>query len=131
MTPDTVVRGHRRGFALYWRWRSRPRRAGRPAVGADLRALVRQMQAANPLWGAPRIHGEWRKLGVEIAQTTVAKYLVRRRVTPPSQTWRAFRSNHVVQFASIDVFTVPTATFPPMATFWAELSSTSVSRATC
>ncbi len=74
VTPETVVRWHRRGFALYWRWKSRPRRTGRPAVAVDILALIRQMQAANPLWGAPRIHGELRKLGIEIAQTTVAKY---------------------------------------------------------
>jgi len=67
IAPDTVVRWHRRGFALFWRWRSRPRRAGRPAVAADIRTLIRQMQAANPLWGAPRIHGELRKVGIEIA----------------------------------------------------------------
>jgi putative transposase len=66
VTPDTVVRWHRRGFALYWCWKSRPRRAGRPAVGADIRALIRQMGAANPLWGAPRIHGELQKLGHEL-----------------------------------------------------------------
>jgi hypothetical protein len=65
VTPDTVVRWHRRGFALYWRWKSRPRRAGRPVVAVDIRALLRQMQTANPLWGAPRIHGELRKLGIE------------------------------------------------------------------
>jgi hypothetical protein len=88
VTPDTVVRWHRRGFALYWRWRSSPQRAGRPAVAADVRALIRQMQAANPLWGAPRIHGELRKLGIEITQSTVAKYLARHRGKPPSQTWR-------------------------------------------
>jgi transposase InsO family protein len=117
VTPDTVVRWHRRGFALYWQWRSRPRRAGRPAVGADLRALIREMQAANPLWGAPRIHGALQKLGITIAQTTVAKYLGRRRGTPPSQTWRAFLSNHVAQLASVDFFTVPTATFRVLFVF--------------
>ena len=68
VTPDTVVRWHRRGFALYWSWRSRPQRAGRPAVAADVRALIRQMHAANPLWGAPRIHGELRTLGFEISR---------------------------------------------------------------
>ena len=79
VTPDTVVRWHRRGFALYWYWKSRPQRAGRPAVGADIRALIRQMHAANPLWGAPRIHGELQKLGLKLSETTVAKYLGRRR----------------------------------------------------
>jgi putative transposase len=110
VSPDTVVRWHRRGFALYWRWKSRPRGVGRPALSADLRALIRAMQGANPPWGAPRIHGELRKLGIEVAQSTVAKYL-RRRSRPPSQTWRTFLANHVSQIASIDFFTVPTATF--------------------
>ncbi len=110
VSPETVVRWHRRGFALYWRWKSRPRGVGRPRLSADLRALIRTMQAANPTWGAPRIHGELRKLGIEIAQSTVARYL-RRRPRPPSQTWRTFLANHVSQIASIDFFTVPTATF--------------------
>jgi hypothetical protein len=117
VTPDTVVRWHRRGFALYWRWRSRPRRPGRPAVGVDIRALIRQMQAANPLWGAPRIHGELQKLGIEIAQSTVAKYLARHGGKRPSQTWRAFLRNHVSQLASIDFFVVPTATFRVLFVF--------------
>jgi hypothetical protein len=75
VTPDTVVRWHRRAFAAYWRWNSRPRRVGRPALAADLRALIRQMRAANPLWGAPRIHGELQKLGIDVSPATVAKYL--------------------------------------------------------
>ncbi|MBE3063513.1 MAG: hypothetical protein IMZ69_00655 [Spirochaetes bacterium] len=115
--PDTVVRWHRRAFALYWRWRSRPRRPGRPAVAVDIRALIRQMHAANPLWGAPRIHGELRKLGIEIAQSTVAKYLARRGGKAPSQTWRSFLRNHVSQLTSIDFFTVPTATFRVLFVF--------------
>jgi putative transposase len=117
VTPDTVVRWHRRGFALYWWWRSRPRRAGRPAVAADIRALIQQMHAANPLWGAPRIHGELRKLSIEIAQSTVAKYLGRQRRKPPSQTWRTFLANHVSQLASVDFFMVPTATFRVLCVF--------------
>jgi hypothetical protein len=116
VTPDTVVRWHRRGFAFNWRWRSRPRRPGRPAVAADIRTLIRQMQMANPLWGAPRIHGELQKLGVTVSQTTVAKYL-RRRNRPPSPTWRSFLRNHVSQLASIDFFTVPTATFRVLFVF--------------
>jgi hypothetical protein len=73
VTPDTVVRWHRRMFALTWRWKSRPRRLGRPALGGDVRKLIQQMQAANPLWGAPRIHGELQKLGLELSQATVAR----------------------------------------------------------
>jgi hypothetical protein len=117
VTPDTVARWNRRGFALYWWWKSRPRRAGRPAVAADIRALIRQMHAANPLWGAPRIHGALRKLGIEIAQTTVAKYLGRRPGKPPSQTWRTFLTNHVSQLASVDFFMLPTATFRVLFVF--------------
>jgi len=83
---------------------------GRPAVALNVRALIRHMRSANPLWGAPRLHGELRKLGVEVSQTTVAKYIERRR-TPPSPTWRTFLTTHVSPLASIDFFTVPTATF--------------------
>ena len=93
VTPATVVGWHRRAFAAYWRWNSRPRRVGRPALAADLRALIRQMRAANPLWGAPRIHGELQKLGFDVSQATVAKYLGR-RASPPSPSWRTFLSNH-------------------------------------
>jgi len=91
VTPDTVVRWHRRAFALAWRWKSRSRR-GRPVLDAHVRALIRQMHVANPLWGAPRIHGELQKLGLHIAQSTVAKYLalLRRPRGPSSQTWRTF-----------------------------------------
>ena len=86
--PETLVRWHRAGFRLYWRWRSRSR-GGRPQIEADLRALIRRMSIENPLWGAPRIHGELRKLGFEVAQSSVARYMVRRR-RPPSQGWRTF-----------------------------------------
>jgi putative transposase len=116
VAPDTVVRWHRRGFARYWHWTSRSRCVGRPKLSADLRTLIRTMQDANPTWGAPRIHGELRKLGIEIAQSTVAKYL-RRRPRPPSQTWRTFLANHVSQIAAIDFFTVPTATFRVLFVF--------------
>jgi putative transposase len=108
--PATVVRWHRRGFAIFWRWKSRPRRAGRPPVAPDLRALIRQMSEANPLWGAPPIHGERLKLGLDVSQTTVTKYLAWRH-PPPSPRWRAFLQNHVSQLASMDFFMVPTATF--------------------
>jgi len=117
VSPDTVVHWHRRGFALYWRWKSRSRRIGRPGIHADIQRLIREMRAANPLWGAPRVHGELRKLGVEISQATVAKYLGRRPRTPRSQTWRTFLTNHVSQLASIDFFTVPTATFRVLFVF--------------
>jgi len=107
--PDTVIAWHRRAFARYWTRKSRPR-PGRPNVPAEIRDLTRNMSQANPLWGAPRIHGELLKLGIEVAQSTVAKYLRRPR-KPPSQTWRTFLTNHMEQIASIDFFLVPTATF--------------------
>src|SRR5882724_974330 len=107
--PETVVRWHRRGFRLYWAWKSR-RRWGRPAIGRDLRDLIRQMSCANPLWGAPRIHGELLKLGLTVSQATVSKYMVRPR-RPPSQAWRTFLKNHAPDLIALDFFTVPTATF--------------------
>jgi hypothetical protein len=90
--PETLVRWHRAGFRGYWRWKSRSR-GGRPQLEPDLRALIRRMSIENPLWGAPRIHGELLKLGFEIAQSSVAKYMVKRR-GPPSQGWRTFLRNH-------------------------------------
>jgi len=107
--PETVVRWHRRGFRLYWAWKSR-RRWGRPAIGRELRDLIRQMSRANPLWGAPRIHGELLKLGLTVSQATVSKYMVRPR-RPPSQAWRTFLKNHAPDLIALDFFTVSTATF--------------------
>jgi transposase InsO family protein len=107
--PETLVRWHRGGFRLFWRWKSR-RRAGRPAVSSEIRSLVRQMSRENPLWGAPRIHGELLKLGVDISQSTVAKYMERRR-RPPSQSWRTFLRNHAPHIAAVDLFVVPTISF--------------------
>ena len=103
----TVVQWHRQGFRLYWRWRSRP---GRRAVDHDIRRLIREMSYANPLWGAPRIHGELLKLGIEISQATVAKYMLRRPRTP-SPTWRSFLSNEALGIAAIEIFIVPSAAF--------------------
>jgi hypothetical protein len=104
--PETVVDWHRRGFRWFWTSKSRPRR-GRPTVPADVRALIRTMSQANPLWGAPRIHGELRKLGIAVSQSSVAKYMVRRQ-TPPSQTWRTFLATHVDQIMAAEFFVVPT-----------------------
>ena len=106
--PETVIAWHRRAFRAFWRWKSRGR-LGRPSVPRDIRALIRSMSAANPRWGAPRLHGELLKLGVDVCQATVAKYMVRRR-RPPSQTWRTFLANHVGQIVAADFFVVPTAT---------------------
>ena len=107
--PETVIAWHRRGFRLWWTWKSRGR-IGRPTVPADVRALIRTMAAANPRWGAPRIHGELLKLGIDVCQSTVAKYTVRQR-QPPSQTWRTFLTNHIGQIVAADFFVVPTATY--------------------
>ncbi|MFZ0888229.1 MAG: hypothetical protein WA005_07235 [Candidatus Binataceae bacterium] len=105
--PATVVQWHRQGFRLFWRWRSR---SGRPAVDREIRDLIRQMSSANLLWGAPRIHGELLKLGIEISQATVAKYMVRRRGTP-SHTWCSFLCNHAEGIAAIDMFVVASVAF--------------------
>jgi transposase InsO family protein len=107
--PDTIVRWHRRGFSALWRWKSR-RRLGRPGISRDIRDLIREISRANPLWGAPRIHGELLKLGIDVCQSTVAKYMLRTR-RPPSQSWRTFLCNHAEAIASIDLFVVPTITF--------------------
>ena len=107
--PETLVRWHRAGFRRYWRWKSRSL-GGRPQIDTDLRALIRQMSIENPLWGAPRIHGELLKLGLEVAQSTVAKYMVK-RWGPPSQGWRTFLRNHAPDIAAMDLFVVPTIGF--------------------
>jgi transposase InsO family protein len=107
--PETVLRWHRAGFRSYWRWKSM-RRAGRPAVSDEIRQLIREMSIANPLWGAPRIHGELLKIGIDIGQTSVAKYMAQRR-RPPSQGWRTFLRNHADGVAAMDLFVVPTASF--------------------
>lgn len=106
--PETVVAWHRKGFRLYWTWKSRKMSQGRPQIDRDLRDLIRKMCEANPLWGAPKIHGELLKLGIDVSETTVSKYMVRRR-KPRSQTWRAFLDNHVRNLVSADFFVVPTA----------------------
>jgi hypothetical protein len=98
--PDTLIRWHRSGFRCYWRWKSRPV-GGRPQIEAGLRALIRRMSMDNPLWGAPRIHGELLKLGFEVAQLSVATYMVKRR-GPPSQGWRTFLRNHAPEIAAMD-----------------------------
>ena len=107
--PETVIRWHRAGFRLFWRWKSRTR-GGRPMVPLEIRRLIRDMSLANPLWGAPRIHGELLKLGIDIGQTSVAKYMARCR-KPPSQGWKTFLRNHADGIASMDLFVVPTLSF--------------------
>jgi putative transposase len=114
--PETVVRWHKKGFRYYWRWKSRPWRIGRSKMPKDVRELIRNMSQDNPLWGAPRIHGELLKLGIEVSQATVSKYMIRHR-KPPSQSWRAFLKNHAHDIVSVDFFTVPTATFRVLYVF--------------
>jgi len=113
--PETLVRWHRAGFRCYWRWKSRPL-GGRPQIEAELRVLIRQMSVENPLWGAPRIHGELLKLGFEVAQSSVARYMVKRR-GPPSQEWRTFLRNHAPDIAAMDLFVVPTIGFDLLYVF--------------
>src|SRR5467141_651081 len=107
--PETLVRWHRAGFRGYWRWKSRPR-GGRPQIDTELRVLIQRMSVENPLWGAPRIHGELLKLGFDVAQSSVAKYMVK-RCGPPSQGWRTFLRNHAPDIAAMDLFVVPTIGF--------------------
>src|SRR5450756_2250237 len=106
--PATVVQWHRTGFRLYWRWRSR--RLGRPRKSTEIRDLIRRMSLANPLWGAPRIHGELLKLGIEVSQATVGRYLPWRPKVP-SPTWRSFLHNYLTDIVAIDMFVVAIATF--------------------
>jgi hypothetical protein len=109
VSPATVVRWHRQGFRLYWRWKSRAT-PGRPGISTDIRRLIRQMARENTTWGATRIGSELRLLGHSVADSTVAKYMPKRR-KPPSQTWRTFLQNHVGCLAAVDFCVVPTATF--------------------
>src|ERR1700726_2222733 len=113
--PETLVRWHRAGFRYYWRWKSRPL-GGRPQIDTELRALIRRMSMENPLWGAPRIHGELLMLGFEVAQSSAAKYMVKRR-GPPSQGWRTFLRNHAPDITAIDLFVVPTIGFDLLYAF--------------
>jgi putative transposase len=108
--PETVLRWHREDFKFFWTRLARRKRAGRPSVNAQVRALIKQMAQANPLWGAPRIHGELLKLGIEVSERTVSRLMPKHR-KPPSQTWRTFLDNHFREIVSIDFLTAPTATF--------------------
>src|SRR6202041_3274143 len=114
--PETLVRWHRAGFRCYWRWKSRPL-GERPRIDTELRALIRRMSMENPLWGALRIHGELLKLGFEIAQSSVAKHMVKRR-GPPSQGWRTFLRNHAPDIAAVYLFVVPTIGFDLLYAFF-------------
>jgi len=114
--PETVVAWHRAGFRLFWTWKVRRGQPGRPLISPEVRDLIRRMCRENPTWGAPRIHGELLKLGIDIGETSVSKYMVRSR-KPPSQSWRTFLENHLQQLVSIDFFTVPTIRFQVLYVF--------------
>jgi putative transposase len=115
LKPETIIAWHRQGFRLYWRWKSR-HREGRPPMSSEVRNLIRQMSLANPRWGAPRIHGELLKIGIEVSQATVAKYMIR-HPKPPSQTWRTFLKNHAKNLVAADFFVVPTIAFQLLFVF--------------
>lgn len=113
--PDTVVRWHRQGFKIFWRWKSRGKR-GRPSIELEIRKLIRRLSRENPLWGTPRIQSELALLGHIVADSTIDKYRIRPK-RPPSQTWRTFLDNHIKDIVAVDFFTVPTATFRILFTF--------------
>ena len=115
LKPQTVIGWHRKGFKLYWTWKSR-NKGGRPPIDAEIRTLIRRMARENPTWGAPRIHGELLKLGFDVGEATVSRHMPRRR-KPPSQSWRTFMRNHTEDLVSIDFFVVPTATFRVLYVF--------------
>jgi putative transposase len=114
--PETVVAWHRAGFRLFWTWKVRRGQTGRPVISREFRDLIRKMCRENPRWGAPRIHGELLKLGIDISESSVSEYMLRCR-KPPSQTWSTFLENHLAQLVSIDFFTVPTIRFHVLYVF--------------
>src|SRR5215472_6812820 len=114
--PETVLAWHRAGFRLFWTWKVRLGQPGRPVISREVRDLIREMCRENPSWGAPRLHGELLKLGINIAESSVSKYMVRRN-KPPSQSWRTFLENHAQQLVSVDFFTVPTIRFQVLYVF--------------
>ena len=120
VTPRTVVGWHRAGFQLYWKWLSRARaRVGRKPVSKEICALIFQMVAVNPTWGAPRIHGELLKLGFDLSEPTVSRWMRRApRPHDPTQRWLTFLRNHREAIAAMDFFTVPTLTFGVLYCFF-------------
>jgi hypothetical protein len=115
--PDTVVCWHRTGFRLFWRWKSRSRTPAQNDVSPDVKALIQQMAKANVTWGAPRIHGELLKLGIDMSERSVSRFMPPKPRNPPSETWRTFLDNHLGSMASIDFLTVPTVTFHVLYVF--------------
>ena len=113
---STVIGWHRKGFRLFWTWKIRRGKPGRGTIPKDVQELIRTISRQNPIWGAPKIHGELPKLGIDIGETSVSKYMVRRR-RPPSQTWSTFLDNHMKSLVSVDFFTVPTIRFQVLYVF--------------
>jgi hypothetical protein len=113
--PETILRWHRAGFRAFWWWKSR-KTVGQPKIDRELRELIRRMSTENPLWGASRIHGELSKLGFEVAQSTVSKYMARGR-KPPLQSWKTFLCNHAEAIAAVDMWVIPTLTFERLFAF--------------
>ena len=111
-----MIGWHRKGFRLFWTWKIRRGKPGRGTIPKDVQELIRTISRQNPIWGAPKIHGELLKLGIDIGETSVSKYMVRRRRTP-SQTWSTFLDNHVKSLVSVDFFTVPTIRFQILYVF--------------
>ena len=114
--PETVIAWHRKGWRLWWRWKSRPKEMGRPRVPWEVIELIRRISRENPTWGAPRIHGELLMLGYYVCEGTVARYMVTRRGRP-TQNWKTFLKNHLADTAAIDFLTVPTVTFRTLYVF--------------
>lgn len=115
--PETVIRWHRRAFKLFWRHKSRGRNRGRPKLGAEVKLLVLKLSSANPLWGAPRVHGELLKLGIEISERSVSGIIRRSNPKPRSQTWKTFINNHMTDTVAVDFLVVPTIRFKLLFVF--------------
>lgn len=113
--PETLIRWHRLGFKLFWRWKS-GKSAGRPPIDKELRSLIRSIANENPLWGAPRIHGELLKLGFNVSQATVSSYMPKKK-KQSGQTWLTFLHNHLKETVSVDFFTIPTLTYSILYVF--------------
>ncbi|HIL97661.1 MAG TPA: integrase, partial [Pseudomonadales bacterium] len=115
--PETVIRWHRRAFRFYWRRISRDGARGRPRLDAEIKSLVLKLSVANPLWGAPRIHGELLKLGIEISERSVSGIIHRNSPKPSSQTWKTFIKNHMTDMVAVDFLVVPTIRFNMLFVF--------------
>lgn len=114
--PETVISWHRKSWRLFWRWKSKPKDFGRPSVSIEVIEMIRRISLDNPLWGAPRIHGELIILGYEVSESTVAKYMIKRKGRP-TQNWKTFLDNHLGEIAAIDFLTLPTVTFKNLYVF--------------